>query len=46
MFENLQILKDFIYEIEMDGEKYFFMSGYKLYHDKKKLDLFIENFNY
>lgn len=32
--------------IEIDGEKYFFMSGYKLYRDKEKLDLFIKNFNY
>ncbi len=32
--------------MEINGEKYYFLSGYKLYHDKDLIDIFVENFNY
>ncbi len=32
--------------IEINEEKYYFISGYKLYHNKDRIDSFIENFAY
>jgi hypothetical protein len=32
--------------IEINGDKYYFLSGYKLYHNKESIDNFILNFSY